>query len=68
METAIKNAANATEEWKQKCEATKNAIAKLGTTGQTFIQVSQGLNQLLMGASSLISAFETAMNQNLRVF
>lgn len=65
METAIKNAANATEEWKQKCEATKNAIAKLGTTGQTFIQVSQGLNQLLMGASSLISVFETAMNPDL---
>lgn len=65
METAIKNAANATEEWKQKCEATKNAIAKLGTTGQTFIQVSQGLNQLLMGASSLISIFETAMNPDL---
>ena len=65
METAIKNAANATEEWKQKCEATKNAIAKLGTTGQTFIQVSQGISQVTMGLSSLVNIFETAMNPDL---
>lgn len=45
-------------------QALEQANNKLGTTGQTIIQLSTGLSSLSFGISSLISMFQTLSNED----
>lgn len=62
LDDAIKDSAASIENFNQKLEKAKNAISTLSTTGQSLINIFQGMSQLSMGLNSLVNIFETILN------
>lgn len=62
LDDALKGAANATQEFHDRALAAENATKQLGSTGQTFLQMSQHISQAGMAISSFVNLFQTLNN------